>query len=219
MATQVFLVEDHPITRRGLAAVIESETELTVCGETGSAEEAIQQISELQPDLVIADLTLEEGSGLSLIKDLDATQPNLPILVLSMHDESLYARRALEAGAQGYVMKREAYWKTIEAIEQVLNGGIYLSQQMTSEILSQYVSGGDPQPESPMAVLSDRELEVYSLMGQGYGRREIAETLSLSPRTIDTYRDHLKEKLSIESNAKLRRRATMWVETNEISEG
>lgn len=219
MATQVFLVEDHPITRRGLAGVIEAETELTVCGETGSAEEALRQISELQPDLVIADLTLEEGSGLSLIKDLDATQPNLPILVVSMHDESLYARRALEAGARGYVMKREAYWKTIEAIEQVLDGGIYLSQQMTSEILSQYVSGGDPKPESPMAVLSDRELEVYSLMGQGYGRREIAETLSLSPRTIDTYRDHLKEKLSIESNAKLRRRATMWVETNEISEG
>lgn len=213
MATKIYIVEDHPIARQGMTSLIEPEDDLTICGEAGSAETARREIAELEPDLVIIDLTLEEGSGLTLIKDLQAERSELPILVISMHDESLYARRALEAGARGYLMKSEAYWEVVEAIHRVLDDRIYLSKEMTSQVLSQYVGASKPQQESPLESLSDRELEVYTLMGRGYGRREIAEALSLSPRTIDTYRDHLKEKLGIDTNAKLRRSATVWVET------
>lgn len=205
--------------RRGLASLIGPEADLTVVGQTGSASEAQSQISETDPDLVILDLSLEEGSGLTLLENLHATQPGLPILIISMHDERLYARRALEAGARGYLMKNKADSKVVEAIRHILEGGTYLSPEMTATILSEHVGGSHSQQESPLERLSNRELEVFMLLGKGHERREIAEALTLSPRTIDTYRDHLKDKLSIDTNAGLRRYAAIWVEWGNLPAG
>lgn len=204
--------------RRGLAALIEPEVDLTVVGGTGSAPKAQRQIPELDPDLVILDLSLEEGSGLTLLEHLHATQPDLPILIVSMHDESIYARRALEAGARGYLMKNEADSNVVEAIRDILEGGVYLSPEMTAAILSEQV-GGSSQQDTPLERLSDRELEVFMLLGKGHERREMAEALTLSPKTIDTYRDHLKEKLSIDTNAGLRRYAAIWMEWSDAPAG
>lgn len=215
--TRIFIVEDHPVMRRGYASVIEAESDLAICGETSSAMEARQQIPETEVDLVLVDLSLEEGSGLALIKDLAAAQDDLPILVVSMHDETLYAHRALQAGARGYIMKSEADSTLVEAIRQVLEGQISLSADLRSEMLHQFVEGF-PQQDSPLDVLSDRELEVLSFMGRGYERKEIAEALSLSPKTIDSYRDNLKEKLSVETNARLRRTAAIWMEMDFFPE-
>ena len=210
MATKIYIIEDHPVVRRGLASLIEPEPDLTIVGETGSAPEARRILSEEDVDLVILDLSLEEGSGLTLLEHLHSTQPDLPVLVVSMHDELLYARRALDAGARGYLMKSNANSKVVTAIRQVLDGNIYLSPEMTSAILSEHVGGAQPGDTSPLDRLSDRELEVLMLMGKGYERREIAEALALSPKTIDTYKNHLKKKLSLDSNAGLRRYAAIW---------
>lgn len=210
MTYQIYIVEDHPVVRRGLSSLIEPEPGLTISGETGSAKEARDHLAQATPDLVILDLSLEEGSGLSLLEHLHNTRPDLPILVVSMHDEVLYARRALDAGARGYLMKSNADAKVVEAIRHLLDGNIYLSPEMTSTILSEHVGGAKPGDASPLDRLSDRELEVLTFMGKGYERREIAEALTLSPKTIDTYKNHLKEKLSLDSNAGLRRYAAVW---------
>lgn len=200
--------------RRGLSSLIEPEADLTIVGETGSASEARVEILGADPDLVTLDLSLKQGSGLTLLEDLHAAQADLPVLVISTHDERLYAQRALEAGAQGYLMKTEADSKVIEAIRHVLDGGIYLSLEMTATVLSRRV--GDPMSQEASLIdsLTDRELEAFMLMGQGYERREIAEALMLSPKTVDTYRDHLKEKLFVDTNAGLRRYAAIWMEQN-----
>jgi DNA-binding NarL/FixJ family response regulator len=208
-------VEDHPVVRQGLTSLIEPESDLTIVGESGSAQEARRALSETDVDLVILDLSLSDGTGLTLLEHLHATQPELPVLVVSMHDESLYARRALDAGAEGYVMKSKARSQIVEAIGHVLDGNVYLSPEMTSAILSERVGDTQPTGTSPLDSLSDRELEVFMLLGEGYERREIAEALMLSPKTIDTYKTHLKEKLSLETNAGLRRYAAVWVESSE----
>ena len=198
--------------RKGYAAVMGQEMDLEICGVTGSVREARQHIPEVQPDLVIVDLALEDGNGLELIKDLHARLPDLPMLVVTMRDESVYAERVLQAGARGYLMKDEADAGVVEAARKVLRGGLYLSPALSSQLLMQFAGNrpaGDP---SPLAQLSDRELEVFEYLGQGLSTREIAEQLTLSPKTVDSYRTRAKEKLSIDSNAQLRRRATLWVE-------
>ena len=210
MPKQIYIVEDHPVVRRGLASLVEPEPDLTISGEAGSAREARQHLSETTPDLVLLDLSLEEGSGLSLLEHLHATQPDLPILVVSMHDEALYARRALDNGALGYLMKSNATEEIVEAARQVLDGNVYLSAEMTSMIVSERVGDGEPDNMSPLDALTDRELEVLMLLGEGHERREIAEELALSPKTIDTYKKNLQEKLSLSSNAGLRRYAAVW---------
>lgn len=212
MAHRIFIVEDHPVMRQGYAALISSDIDLEVCGGTGSADQARQAIPEAEPDLVIIDLSLEGGSGLDLIKDLHAKDPDLLILVVSMHDESLYADRVLQAGARGYLMKSEADDNVKKAIRRVLEGGVYLSDALSTEILLRYTGANKPGSTSPIEQLSDRELEVFEYMGRGLTTREIAECLMLSPKTIDSYRTRVKEKLSIDSNAELRRRAVIWVE-------
>jgi len=211
MAQQIYIVEDHPVVRRGLISLIEPEPGLTIIGGTGSAQEARQEIPEAAPDIVLLDLSIEDGTGLTLLEHLHNTQPDLPVLVVSMHDENLYARRALEAGARGYLMKDKADSKVVEAIREVLDGNVYLSPEMTSSILSSKVGGPTTQDLSPFDTLSDRELEVFTLMGEGRERREIAEALSLSPKTVDSHKDNLKRKLSLDTTAGLRRYAAIWV--------
>jgi DNA-binding NarL/FixJ family response regulator len=219
MSYEIYVVEDHPVVRRGLASLTGPEEDLTIVGETDSALQARRDLSERDIDLVILDLSLEEGSGLSLIEDLHATQPSLPVLVVSMHDETLYARRALEAGARGYLMKDRADSKVVEAIRTVLDGSVYISSEVTSAIVSEQVSGASSSDDSVLGVLSDRELEVFTLMGEGKERREIAEALALSPKTVDSHRESLKEKLSLNTNASLRQYAAVWVASVGASSG
>lgn len=216
MPAQIYLVEDHPAVRRGLTSIIEDLEHSTVCGETGSTKTARQEIPEVDPDLALVDLYLEDGSGLQLIKNLRA-ETDVSVLVISAHDEALYARRSLEAGASGYIMK-DAETETLrDAIRQVLQGSIYLSREMTSTLLSEYADAS-PEHGSRIESLSDQELEVFTLLGHGLERLTIADMLSVSPKTVDTYQEQLKQKLSFESTAKVRRAAAVWVENVELEE-
>ncbi len=212
MMRRIFIVEDHPLVRKGYARLFKDEAGLTICDQTGSATEARDLFRELDPDLAIIDLSLEDGSGLELIKDLHATQPELMILVVSIHDEALYAERALQAGAHGYLMKDEADSKVLEAAYEIFGGGVYLNPDLSNELLLKYTRNEETDAESPLDPLSDRELEVFRLMGQGLTRNEIGDKLSLSPKTVDSHRGRIKSKLSIGSNAELRRRAAVWLE-------
>lgn len=198
------------MVREGLASLIGTEPGLKICGETGSAEEARRHLSETPPDLVILDLSLDEGSGLSLIEHLHGTQPDLPVLVVSMYDELLYARRALDNGADGYLMKNRADAQVVDAIRRVLGGNVYLSPELTSAIVSSAGGGDSTSGTSSHGMLTDRELEVLTLVGRGLQRRDIAEMLALSPKTVDTHRRHLQEKLSLKSSAGLQRYAAVW---------
>jgi DNA-binding NarL/FixJ family response regulator len=209
---QIFLVDDHPITREGLARLINCESDMEVCGQAGNASRAIAEIAALKPDLVIVDVSLTSGpSGLELIKDLLVRHPRLRMLALSTHDESLYAERALRAGAKGYVMKQEPTEKVMAAIRQVLHGRIYLSEAMNERLLRKMTQPGHPPGTSEIERLSDRELEVYRLIGQGRSTRQIAHELHLSISTIETHRTHIKDKLHLSSAAELVRRAVEWV--------
>jgi DNA-binding NarL/FixJ family response regulator len=215
----VFLVEDHPITQAGLAALIGREDDLFICGEADSAPTALDQIAKLKPSIVISDIALKTSNGIELMKNLMALCPDVPILVMSMHDESLYAERAIRAGARGYLMKREAAEKVLPAIRTILNGDIYLSEQMKGKLLSSMVGGRKTEQVTfPLDTLSDRELEVFQLIGNGFTTREIAQRLNLSTKTIDSYREHLKLKLDLESGAELVRRAIRWTRFENIVE-
>ena len=209
MADQVFLVEDHPISRRGQKAVLDSEMNLEVCGEADGAAEALEQIPEMEPDLALVDLSLEEGSGLELIKDLQNHQSTLPILVVSMHDESLYALRCIRAGARGYVMKQRASDVLVDAVREVLEGRIYLSEEMKDRLVQTLNGGREAPPESLLELLSDREIQVFELMGHGLRTSDIAEQLHLSPKTVYSYQARIKDKLDINSTPKLRQRAVL----------
>src|SRR6201993_4297042 len=193
---KVFLVDDHPIVRQGLALFIEREPDLMVCGEAEDATSALQAIRESTPDFVILDISLDGRDGLELLKMLRAEHPNLPVLVLSMHDESVYAERSLRAGANGYIMKQEAADKVIAAIRQILGGDVYLSDRLTKRMLQQFVNGSIS-PRDPLAKLSDRELEVFRLIGAGHSTRQIADELHVSAKTIESYQAHIKEKLAL----------------------
>lgn len=211
----IYIVDDHPVMRRGYVNLIREELDLEVCGEAGEALDALAQIRTQCPDLVVCDLTLGGGmSGLELIKSLKAEFPELPVLVVSMHDESLYADRALRAGARGYVMKAEADTTVVKAIRRVLDGGIYVSEDVSEKILLQYIGGRVNPASSPLAGLSDRELEVFEHLGHGLSTHEIAEAMMISPKTVESYRARIKEKLGLDRNAELIRRAVQWVETD-----
>ncbi|GMV93540.1 MAG: DNA-binding response regulator [Candidatus Hydrogenedentota bacterium] len=209
----VLIVDDHPIVREGLTELINREHGLSVCGVAESARQALQCAVQLNPDIFVIDLSLEDLNGLSLIKDLRARSVTTPILVLSMHDETLYAERALRAGAQGYIMKREAPTKVIEAIRQVLRGDVYLSPEMSSRLMQRLVGSRSPAEVPSIARLSDRELEVYTLVGQGLKTREVAAKLNLSVKTVETYREHIKEKLGLKNATELVQSAIKWVHT------
>jgi DNA-binding NarL/FixJ family response regulator len=209
---QVYLVDDHPIVRQGLIKLIEQEEELEVCGEAGSVGEALNEIQENGPDVILVDISLEDSNGLELIKSIDDLGLQIPTLVLSMHDESLYAEHALKAGASGYVMKQAASNTLIQAIEKVLDGEIYVSKAMSSQMLKMAFRNSGEKLRSGAESLSLRELEVFDLIGRGNSTREIAEQLHLSVKTIETYRAHIKDKLQLRSGTELMQRAIHWVE-------
>jgi DNA-binding NarL/FixJ family response regulator len=208
--TKILVVDDHPIVRQGLARLIDEEPDLDVYAQAEEAHEAMSIIKQRKPDLVIVDISLKETSGLELIKDIKATYPNLPILALSMHDESLYAERSLRAGARGYVMKTEATAKVVDAIRKILSGRIYVSDNVAGKMMNKMVGGGPDVSASAIDKLSDRELEVFSLIGQGYSTRKIAQRLHLSIKTIETYRAHIKEKLNLADSTELLQYAIRW---------
>ena len=209
--SKILIVDDHPIVRQGLAELVNHENDLTVCGQAEDAHQAMKAIKELRPNMAVVDISLKETSGMELIKDINAQYPNLPVLALSMHDESLYAERALRAGAKGYVMKAEATEKVITAIREILNGEIYVSDKMAAKMVRKLVGGRTEISTSPIERLSDRELEVFHLIGKGYGTRQISERLHLSIKTIETYRAHIKEKLNLADAAELLQYAIQWV--------
>ncbi len=213
----IFIVDDHPVLRRGLASLIESEPDLAVCGEASTCQAALRGIGQSKPDLVIVDLGLEGCDGLELLKDVKLRHPKTPALVLSVHDESLYAERALRAGARGYVTKQQLDDTVLTAIRRVLSGETYMSDKLATRLAAKFVGGQTLEDDSPLDVLSDRELEVFRLIGQGQGTRQIAQRLHLSIKTIESYREHIKQKLTLESGAELVRRATAWVETGQTS--
>src|ERR1700691_2268872 len=199
----VFVVDDHPLLRQGLALLINREPDLAVSGEAEEAQAALKAIAAKQPDILIADISLNGPDGLDLLKNLRMLYPNLPVLVLSMHDESIYAERALRARANGYIMKQEATEKVLVAVRRILGGDIYLSDRMANKLLHQYISGASPDMNSRLSALSDRELEVFRLIGEGRSTRQIAEKLHLSIKTVETYQAHIKDKLSLHSGREL----------------
>jgi len=207
----VLIVDDHPVVRQGLAQLINQEQDLEVRGYAEDAHAAMQAIKDVRPDMVIVDISLKDTSGMDLIKDMKIQFPNLPILTLSMHDESLYAERALRAGARGYIMKHEATERVITAIRRVLAGEIYVSDSMAAKMVSKLATGAAPRSASPVESLSDRELEVFRLIGEGHKTREVADKLHLSVKTIETYRAHIKEKLAFRDGNELFRFAVEWV--------
>lgn len=209
---QVVLVDDHPIVRQGLAQMIAREPDMEVCCEAETAAEALKAIAACHPDVGVVDLSLKGTSGLEFLKDIKVRFPKLPVLVLSMYDESIYAERALRAGAKGYMMKEEATEKVLAAIRGILSGQIYLSEAMASRLLHMAVGGRTPGAVSPTERLSDRELEVFQLIGQGYGNTDIARQLHLSPKTVETYRAHIKEKLNLSSATELLQHAIHWAQ-------
>ena len=209
--SRILIVDDHPLFREGLRQMIDRNPELSVCGEAADAEEALKQVPELKPDLVLVDISLGGSNGIDLIKTLKSKYDDLPILVVSMHDESLYAERALRAGAMGYVMKHEPAKTVKAAICKVLGGDVYLSEKMSTSMLSKLVRGKSDQPVSPLQMLSDRELEVFGLLGQGKGTRLIAEELNLTIATINSFRARIKEKLQLKSSTEVMLHAIQWV--------
>lgn len=207
---RVMLVDDHPIVRQGLANLIDAEEDLVVCSQAEDAEQALRVLPEAKPDVVIVDISLRDRSGLELLKDIRARDADLPMLVLSMHDESLYAERALRAGAQGYVMKQEATGKVLDAIRRVLNRELYVSEKMAVRLASQTVRARSTVRENPISRLSNRELEVFTLIGRGLGTREIATKLLLSIKTVEAHREHIKDKLSLRTGTELMRYAVQY---------
>ncbi len=212
-ATRVLIVDDHPVVRKGLTAMINQEEDLRVCAETEDFHQALAAIKEHVPDLAVVDLTLSGIGGLELVKHLESSNPDLPVLVLSMHDETLYAERVLRAGAKGYIMKQEGTDKLVTAIRRILHGEIYVSEKMSSKMLGQLVGRGPRTSGSHLETLSDRELEVFELIGRGQGTRQIAERLCLSFKTVESHREHIKEKLELSNANELVQHATQWVVT------
>jgi DNA-binding NarL/FixJ family response regulator len=211
---KIFVVDDHPMMRRGYRSLIGGESDLTVAGEAGGAVDALRLIEETDPDLVIVDIFLEGMNGIDFVKRLHRVRPEMPVLMVSMHDETLYAERALQAGARGYLMKSEDDDHVLRAIRQVLAGHYYLSDVMATRLLTQ-MSGRNSSPAGGTVLhrLSDRELEVFELIGRGLSTRDIAERLHISPKTVESHRARMKSKLSVDSANELLRRAVKWVES------
>ncbi len=208
---KVLLVEDHPMFREHLGQLINRDLGMSVCGEADNIRDAMQLIHERQPDIAIVDITLRGSSGLELLKDIKAQGLNLNVLVLSMHDEELYAERALRAGAKGYITKNEASTEVVKAIRCVMKGEVYASKQMTAKLLGRFSQKRTPPELAGMVTLADRELEVFQMLGRGKSTREIAQSLNLGETTVETYRARIKEKLQLRSAAELYLRAGEWV--------
>jgi DNA-binding NarL/FixJ family response regulator len=204
---RVLIVDDHPIVRQGLAKLINDQPDLVTAGEAESPPAAVRAVTDLNPDLVILDLTLADGDGLELCKQLHDMHPDLPILIVSMHEESLYAERALRAGAMGYVMKQEPQDKVISAIRRVLGGDVYLSEAMAAKLLRGFKGTRADDDRSPLQRLSDRELQIFRLIGEGRSVKDIADTLFLSPKTVETHKEHIKQKLDLKTSNDLLRYA------------
>lgn len=213
--THILLVDDHPIVRQGLTQLIDREPDMTVCGEAESGPQAISVLEKDGCDMAIVDLSIHGGNGIDLVKNIVAMWPGFPTLILSMHDESIYAERALRAGARGYVMKQEATEMMMEAIRRVMRGEIYLSNEMNTRILSRVVESPGGEKRSIIDRLSDRELEVLTLIGRGRGTRQIADELNLSVKTVESHRAHLKEKLKVGTAPELVRFGVEWVRSQE----
>lgn len=214
---KILLVDDHPLLREGLGRLISAESGLRVCGMAGTVQDALSMIESEKPDLVITDLTLPGRNGLELIKDLVATHPEIPVIVLSMHDELIYAERVLRAGGRGYVMKDSPPERLIEAIHAVLGGGVFASQTVTNHFLKALSSvKGPPSPGFPLERLTDREMEVFELIGQARSNHDISTQLGISPRTLDAHRAHIREKLGLGDGNELTRYAIRWVEVGVI---
>jgi DNA-binding NarL/FixJ family response regulator len=207
---KIFIVDDHPMFREGLASLVRRETDLTICGEASDAAQALTAIERLKPDLVLIDISLPGRSGLELAKDLRAARPATAVLVISMHDETLYAERVLRAGARGYIMKQEGPEKMLQGIRRVLDGQIYLSSKMSVRILDAF-SGQHSRTSSPISRLTDRELEILQLVGYGRDSRTIAKQLNLSFKTVDAHRSHIKQKLELRNHTELISYAARWV--------
>jgi DNA-binding NarL/FixJ family response regulator len=209
----VLLVDDHPITRQGVAALISQDPSLFVCGEADNGPRALELVTKVAPALAVIDISLKSSNGLELMKNLKILAPKLPVLVMSMHDEALYAERALRAGAQGYIMKQEASEKILAAIQRVLKGELYLSEKMQEKMLQRIVKAKPEEPGFAIDTLSDREMEVFQLIGNGFSTRQIATQLNLSVKTIESYREHLKLKLALETGSDLVRYAIQWMKS------
>jgi DNA-binding NarL/FixJ family response regulator len=209
---RIMLVDDHPVFRLGLKELINQEKDLLVCGEAEDYTKAWNEIQRLRPDMVIVDISLQGRDGISLVKDIGKHYSAIPALVLSMHDESRFAERSLLAGAKGYIMKQETIASIVKAIRCILDGKIYLSEKLKDAVLTQFACGSRLGDKSPVDKLSDRELEVYRLIGLGFGTNEIAQKLNLSVKTIGSYRERIKDKLNLKSGNELVRNAMHWIE-------
>ena len=213
---RILVVDDHPIVREGLIGSINRQPDLMVCGEVENVDQAMDALAKFKPDLVLADISMPGRTGLELVKDIGTQFPELPVLVLSMHDESLYAERMLRAGARGYIMKHERPEKLIQAIRQVLSGKTYVSEKIAMRILDVFAGRRPKGNRVPMEQLSDREFEILQLLGRGKNSHEIAEELHLSVKTVDTHRTHLKAKLKLKSALELTRYAVRWIEGKKM---
>jgi len=209
---RVFLVDDHAMFREGLRQLIEREQEIVVCGDAADGDTALAGIRTTHPDLVIVDISLGGTSGIDLIKSIKNEFEDLPVLVVSMHDESLYAERALRAGAMGFVMKHEPSKTVKSAIRKVLGGGMHLSEKMTSSMVGKFTHGTTEKPDSPLEALSDRELVVFRLLGQGKSVRVIAEEMDVTIPTINSFRHRIKDKLHLRTSTEVMLRAIQWVQ-------
>jgi len=215
--SRIFIVDDHPLIREGLVRLLNLQPDLKFCGQAPTAHEALKAIPKLKPDLVILDITLAGSDGMGLIKDMKLRSLKSFILVLSMHDESLYAERALKAGAKGYIMKHQAPKELLKAIHRILDGEIYLSETMEAKMLHKIADSSSSEKAFPEGSLSDRELQTYQLIGQGRGTREIASDLNISPKTVESYRAHIKVKMNLRNAHELTQHAVHWVEGHHLN--
>jgi len=208
----IFIVDDHPLMRKGMAMTLQSELEFDVVGQSETAEEALQQIPGLNPDVAVIDISLPGMNGIELIKNLVSHKPDLKILVVSRHDEELYAERAIRAGAKGYLMKLEAGDALVSAVRQILKGQLFLSPEIGNQMIMKMAGNKGTQSSDPLELLSDRELEVFELTGRGESTKEIAEKLHVSIKTVESYRARIKDKMDLKSANDLLRRAVQWIE-------
>lgn len=214
--SRVFVVDDHPLVREGLTNLMNGQDDLVVCGEAKNSAQAIDGIMKTRPDVALIDISLENESGLELVKQLAGQFPQVALIVLSMHDEGLYAERALRAGARGYVMKHETSSSVLASIRRVLEGGVYISERIINRMATRLTSAGEPVPESPVERLSNRELEIFRLLGQGRTTSQIAEDLHLSLKTVQAYCARAKEKFGVNSLTELLRAAIQWDEASHV---